>query len=603
MPKLNDLDFKYWKDCISDDIKEHDTKLNAVNNPAEVIDAYNGVFEKFDVGSHPHEKTMIENYLFVAAGTILPSLFFQWPRIIIRSDRLPFEAAVLTGLVDKTFTERDKEENQLCIIDAFLPYGFSVMKNGYNSRMGKVLKKPNFLTGRTQSNNKSGMETDFEEYLKYERPIGVRQSPKYTYLDHRQPFGKGNRITFEYTRTLQQLIGSNLYDLPQNFIEFFGSRSKDKRKVDLKIFESFILLGQSTYKLAFCEEWQQEPIAWIKTDYEGLPASYLRFNKMGDVLYGIAHGTLGLRAQKELNYLMELWKQHLDHIKNQIAAHKEAFNSEGQKVLRDNKIGGIAWTNRPLTTGVFQQISSALPDPRLFENIMNVREYLKLLMSTTGGKGGGPESELATTERSKALGDALRSAGLQDAIRDFLTSQIKQRIRNIIKMGSPELAIKLTGENLIMPDTGREIEPGTELILGGKTGLSLQDLITGNIDIDFVFDIDMTSAQRPDFPVIRKQLGEGIIIAERLEPRLAEKGKKINFELMLEDYFATLDTVPDAKKYISEMSDEEREMWKVRMMMQGAGELPEGTPNEASIERSAEAVPTGAKGLGIEATR
>jgi len=590
MQKLNDLDFKHYKKEIEKDISYHKEKINEVNSPDEVIAAYNGKFYEKEQ-STTSDKTMMENYLFIAGATALPSLFFQLPRMQIRAPNrsdLQFSSHILTGLLNATFTDKDKEENQLCIIDAFLPWGFSVMKNGYNSRTGKV-EKPSVLTGEKKGNDASNLEAD-NEYIKFEKAIGIRQSPKFTYLDRTQPFGKGNRITFQYTRTLQQLIDSNLYSLSSNFISYFGSRSVDKREVDLTIYECFWMIEGACWKLVYTDSWKEEAICWEKTEYGELPASYLRFNKMGDVLYSISHGTLGLNAQKELNYLNELWKKHIDNIRNQHLVHEDSLTESGKKTLNQNDIGGIVKVNKPLGSGIAQELKSASVDATLFNNIANVREYLKLIMSVQGGKMGGPESDLATVERAKAMGDALRSGGMQDAIRDFMVSQMKQRLRNILKMGSPEMIITLTGENIVNPMTGKTLDSGTMVQIGGEKGLDLEEIIQGDLDLDYVYDVDITSAQRPDFPVVRKQLAEGINIGKLAQQDLAQVGKKFRIDKAIEDYFSTFDAVPDAKKYIEDMSEQEKQMMEQAKLaqMMGAGEGP--TPDEGAITAGAEKV-------------
>jgi hypothetical protein len=586
--KMSTEEFKYYKTVIDKDISEHDTGLDKYNSPQEVIAGYNGIFTKGD-------NSQAENYLFIGAMTIIPSLFFQLPRINIRSKRgnLSFEAAVLTSLINASFGDKEKIENQLCIIDAFLPYGYAVMKNGYNSRTGKV-KNPSLLTGETKSDKTNDMEGDVE-YIEFEKAISLRQSPKTTYLDSSQPFGKSNRITFLYDRTLQQLIDSNLYDLSSNFISYFGNRNRDKRLVELKLTEHWCMINGYAWKLCYVDGWQ-EPIKWIKTEYDYLPNSYLKFNKMGDILYSVSHGTLGLRAQKELNYLNELWKKHLDNMRNQHIVDENALSESGKKTLRQNDIGGIVGATKPIGAGIALPLQSASIDPALFGNIENVRQYLQLILSTTGGKAGGPESDLATTERSKALGDVMRSSGMQDAIRDFMIDQIKQRIECFIKFGTPEIILKMTGKNLILPMTGKALEPNAEFQLGGQNGFELSDLITGNIDIDFVFDVDIQSAARPDYPVIRKQLQEGITLAKALSPDLQAKGKSVNIDLMLEDYFATFDAIPDASKYISDTTEEEKAAL-IPPSGLPAAPVNKSTPEAGAIETGANKVTTGVEGL------
>jgi hypothetical protein len=350
------------------------------------------------------------------------------------------------------------------------------------------------------------------------------------------------------------------------------------------------------WKLAYVDGWDEE-LQWEQTEYDQLPVSYLRFNKLGDVLYSVSHGTLGYKAQKELNYLNELWKKHIDNIRNQVAIHGDAFTERGLKTLRNNDIGGVVEAKQPLTAGTYANLQSGSVDPQLFGNIQSVRLFLQLVMNTTGGKMGGPESELATTEKNKALGDVLRQSGMQDAIRDFYIDQIKQRIKNFLKFGTPDMVIKITGRNLINPATGQPMQFGTELPIG-RNGFAITDLIKqGQIDVDFAFDVDMQSAVRPDLPVVRKQIGEGIVLATQLAPLLRNEGQKINFAEMLKDYYNTFDAIPDAGKYIEQMTPEEiqamqqaQQQAQVMEMIEKGGKPVEealtGTPSEESISRS-----------------
>lgn len=593
---LSEKDFKYYKDLATKDIAAHDDMLNKVNDPEGVINGFNGMFTSSS-GKHSTDERMIENYLFIGANTVLPSMFFQLPKMQIRARRndLDFAAAVLTGLINAEFDEKEKLENQLCIIDAFLPYGYAVMKNGYNSRTGKTKKKANILTGETGASKEKDNDMESEvEYLKFEKSITVRQSPKFTYLDSSQPFGKGNRITFIYKRTLQQLIDSNLYNLSENFISYFGNRATDKRCVDITLYEQWIKEGAFVYKFVWVDGWQEE-LAWIETKYDELPVSYLRFNKMGDVLYGVAHGTLGLNAQKELNYLGELWKKHIDNLRNQIAVQRDALTTSGKATLENNEIGGVVWFDKPITQGNLAPISSNPMDANLFNNIVNVREYLQLVLSTSGAVGGGPDSDLATVERNKAIGNVLRSSGMQDDIRVFLKDQVRQRIKNILRLGSVERIIKLTGQNLFSP-SGKPIEDGTELEIGGENGLNLNDIITGDIDTDFIFEIDIVSAAKPDFPVVRKQLMEGAATVQKIGNELRMAGKQFDWVKWIELYFDTFDTIPNAKALIKDLPPE-LAITPEMLAAQSAAVTSGGAPTPEQVAQGAESVPTGVEGL------
>lgn len=595
---ISEKDFKYYKNFVEESRAFHDKEMQETNCPKDVIDAYKGKFGE--------EGEVIENYLFIAINTVMPTLFYQFPKIIVRAKRsgLDFEASVLNGIANTYFTEDTKKENQLAIIDAFLPYGYGVMKVGYNSRTQKA-KRTSILTGESGNKvNPNNVEGDVE-FLRYEKPIIKRESPEKTYLDYTQPFGKGNAITFEYKRTLQELKDSNMYRLSQNFLQHFGSKSQDPRDVSIDIIEHWVMKDGYAWKLVYTEDYPEE-IYWGRSGYRCLPVSYLRFNKMSDQIYPLAHGTPAYQAQVELNYLNQLWKNHVDNLRDQWLVYGDALTEEGRQALNANITGSTVFTQKRLTEGVVQALQSKGVDPALFSNIQTVRDYLNLIVSATGVKAGGSGDDLATTEKLRQMGDTMRTSGMREDIRDFVVDQIRQTIINVLRFGNPEMTIKLTGQNLIAPWSGARIESGSELQLGGAEGLVLQELITGNIDSDFVFDVDIVSASKPDFPVMRKQLAEGIMMTMNMQPVLQQEGTKVDYSELVKDYFSTFDAISNPDKYIQEMTEQEKMALMQQQMMaqqaqqaQGGGKPMRRVPQEQQIEQGANKVNTNTQGLGV----
>jgi len=571
MPKMNNEDLKYYKSIIDEDKKKHQLMMKQ-HLPEAIMDAYEGKIcerngDEFDVTGN-----MIEDYLFVSANTIIPTLFYQVPRPIIRGMRedLKYSASVIAGLIKVYARDDFKKEIQTAIIDAFLPYPFACIKTGYNSRTGTYSPKPSLLTGQTQGGSDKNMEAS-EEYLKYEKPFVERQSPRYTYLDSSKPFGKDRRITFEYDRTLAQLIDSNLYQLDSGLISSFKVKNdNDARKAKVKIIEHWCMINGYAWKLVYTPDWHEE-LAWGKTPYKSLPRELLRFNDLGDRLYTTSHGYLAYEAQKELNYMNELWKEHIDKIRRQHLVDFTGVSEPGQKTLKANEIDGIVECNRPPNT-VYAQISSNPMGKDVYAGIDNIRQYLKLILSTSGGRGGEDQAEFAYTEKQQAIGDMMRASGLQDKVRDFARNILKKMVSNIVKFGDPEITIQITGKNVVDPVTG-EVITGKEMQIGGPMGLNLQEEIKGDVEEDYIYDIDITSAQRPDFPVIRAQLKEFIQTLAALEPKLIAEGKKINYSELVNDMANTFETLVDPEKYLTEITPEEQMMMAQSMAM-AAGGIP-----------------------------
>jgi len=594
--KLAKKDFSYYKKFIGDMKSEHDRQCMAVNTPDETIAAYQGQFAK---GSYTQNDKMPENYLLISALTVLPTLYFQNPRIIVKPKResLSFSASVLQSLVNTYFDDAIKRENQLCIIDAFLPWGFGVSKIGYNSRTGKVSKVDTVFKGKQGEDKPNDIESS-SEYIVSERPVILRCDPRYTYLDYTQPFGKGQSIDFEYRRTLRQLIDSNMYELSSNFIDYFTGRAKDAREVDLTLHEYWVMLGDRAWKLAYVDEWD-DPLSWNQTEYNKLPVSYLEFNKLkgNKQVYPFAHGTAATYAQKKLNFQNELWDKHIENIRDQYLVWADGLTERGLKTLNANVIGGIVEAKNRVTEGLAMPLQSGNLDASLFGNIEQTRSFLQTLLSTTGGKAGSAGAEKATEMKLQASGDAARSEGMMDDIRDFMTEQVYQTIRNIVKMGNPKVVLKLTGKDLIMPLTGEQIKPGDEIEIGGKTGFDLKELIAGDVETDYLFSVDITSAQKPDFPVVRKQLMEALQVSAQLEPLLRSEGKKIDFGEILKSLYATFDAVPDAEKFLKDLTEEEKIQMTAPQGMPGGGGPQAGTPDEMAMMTGAGTVPSGVEGL------
>lgn len=601
---LTKKDFDYYKGFIGESIEEHRKQMKDLNQPDEVIASYEGRLVENDGQEYVTTGNITEDYLFIATNTVAPTLYYQMPKPMIKAlpGGSPYSAEVLNGMARAYMADAEKKEIQMCILDAFLPYGYGVAKIGYNSRRGTA-KKPSIFTAKTEGKKFEDIEST-QEYLKYEKSIVLRHSPNKTYLDHTQGWNKDQRVTFEYTRNLKELKDSNLYPLSSNFLNHFKTQGDgDDRKVKLTLFEHWIMINGYAWKLVYIDQWHEE-LCFGKSKYQTLPMSLLRFNNTPDRKYVTSHGNLGYKAQKELDYQNGIWKSHIDHIRRNHILWKDAFEEQDQNTFKANIIDSVIWSNQPLTAGVYQQVSSNPMGSDMYANMENTRAYLKLLLSTTGGKGGEPDSKLATTEKSKQVGDMMRTAGMQDAIRDFNRDILKKVIKNVIDFGDPKLTIEITKKDVIDPTTGTPIT-GKKLEIGGDNGFNLKEEIEGDLDLDYLYDIDIASAARPDFAVIRKQLGEAIQLAVGMRPLLQEKGKDIAIDDLLKDYFNTFDTIPNPQKYIIDMTDKEQVAYKQQQeLMRQQEALKNMSAEEAKLVKSRgapteQAIQTGAERVAV----
>ncbi|RLC33229.1 MAG: hypothetical protein DRZ76_04580, partial [Candidatus Nealsonbacteria bacterium] len=84
MPVLSSRDFDYYRGWIQESISEHEKQMQHINMPDEVVASYEGRIAAFEQGEAVTGSDIIENYLFIAVNTLLPTLFYQVPRPMIK---------------------------------------------------------------------------------------------------------------------------------------------------------------------------------------------------------------------------------------------------------------------------------------------------------------------------------------------------------------------------------------------------------------------------------------------------------------------------------------------------------------------------------------
>lgn len=611
MTKLSVKDFDYYKDILREDEQHHSSHMMNKNMPDSVIAAYEGFLYSqsnnlgvgYTGGVQPNDPNMepdfaelneyIENWMAISIDTIIPGFYYQVPLPNIRKKQRgsEFSAEILNGLVEHFFDEKAKIENQRCILDAYLAYSIGIMKIGYNTRIGILNnKRTNLFSGEMKA---SGKDLDMEssvEYIKYERPFVERVSPRDTWLDCSKEFGKGQRVTFRYDRTLQELKDSNLYSLSSNFLSYFKSNSEDARRTKLQIKECWWMMNGYAYKLVYTDDWEEE-LYWGKTRYQWLPVSLLRFKDVPDTLYTRSHGSIATSASQELDYQNRLWKEHIDKSRDLLFYDETGLSESGKKTLMSNPTKGVVGCTRS-PVGVATNVGSAVMSSDIYNNIANIRTYLQQSLASGGAISGDLSAELAVQERSLQQGNFLRTSGIRDKIRDFNIDQIKKMITCLVNWGSPEVAVSITKKNIVDPMTG-VVVTGKDVLIGGNDGIPLQEMIIGNIESDYGYDVDMASAARPDYAVLRKQLMEYMALLTQLMPMLQAEGNKVNFTVLAKQLAGTFDTIPNAGDVIEPMSEEElarqaleREINTVASQsMQGKGT---GVPQEEAIMSGAE---------------
>lgn len=500
------------------------------------------------------------NITFPIVKNVIPSLYYKNPYIVAIPKRKQDEdsAPYVSALSNYYFRELNvKEVNQRGIFDAYV-LGLGVCKIGYATQFGSDIPDK-----ETQARREKGRIQKLKEFLRLSKPKEEIELPQNIepnefiraespYIIWISPFDFGidpnarsiyeANYVYEKIRTTVDRVKNNKnykntkdlqgIDLEPDFVKNIPPTEIEKFK-PIELYEVHYKTDEGINILVLAKD-QDEYLALRhdKSIYEmdGFQYELLAFNKHGHKLYPISEIDVMKGLQDRINLTFENILDQVDRFMTKLAVDYTGLAEDGERALRDGQLGSIVKTNRN-PNDVFKEISLTQVKGDLVMIIDKLIDVICLVTGITKAMLTGLTSaETATEAQIGQAGQNLRLSDKADLVADFSNRQARklwQVIKQFVDLEEIEL---ITGDSAYDDITGT---PRFSWLKPIDSNLK-EKLIKG----EYEFQIEVGSTQKPDLPILRKQVenlvnilgGKGVLEAFQMQ------GYKIELAEILKKY-------------------------------------------------------------------
>jgi hypothetical protein len=512
------------------------------------------------------------NIIYPIVKNIIPSLYYKNPYIVAIPKRKQDEdsSSYVSAIVNHFYKQVDvKRINQQIIFDTYV-LGMGVCKLGYATRFGMDIEDAELEKKRQQEKKKGLLEMlglrkpktpeelpkniDLNEFIIAENPYVTWVSPFNFGIDPMaNSIYEANYVYEKIITTLDKVKGNKNYkntkdlkgmDLEPTYQKNIPSTQIEKFK-PIELYEIHYKTEDGINILVLAKD-QSDYVALRHDEsiYEidGFQYEVLTFNKHGHKLYPKSEIDITKPLQDRINNTFENILEQLDKFMTKLAYDETGVTEAGKKALRDGMLGSLVACNKNPSEAI-KEIAFTQIKGDLMVLIDKMVDMISLETGITRAMLTGLTSaETATEAQIGQAGQNLRISDKADMVADFSNRQgrkLWQIIRQFVDLEEIEL---ITGDTAFDDVTGTPryswLAPIDKDIKG--------KLITGEYD----FQIEVGSTQKPDLPVLRKQVenmvnilgGKGVLEA------FAAQGYKIELAEIFKKY---LQMFPDVFTNIS----------------------------------------------------
>ncbi len=512
------------------------------------------------------------NIMYPVVKNVIPSLYYKNPYIVAIPKRKEDEdsSAYVSAIVNHYYKQIDvKRINQQVIFDAYV-LGLGVCKLGYATRFGMDIEDKELEKKREQEKKKGLLEKlglkkpkepeelpkniDLNEFIIAENPYITWVNPFNFGIDPMaNSVYEANYVYEKITTTLDRVKANKNYkntsdlkgmDLEPTFQKDIPTTQIDNFK-PIELYEIHYKTDEGINILVLAKD-QGEYVALRhdKSIYEidGFQYELLTFNKHGHKLYPKSEIDITKPLQDRINNVFEGILDQMDKFVTKLAYDETGVTEDGKKALRDGVLGSLVACNKT-PSEVIKEISFTQVKGDLMVVVDKMVDIISLETGITRAQLTGLTSaETATEAQIGQAGSGLRTSDKADMVADFSNRQgrkLWQVIRQFVDLEEIEL---ITGDTAFDDVTGTPRYSWLKPIDNNMN----EKLITGEYD----FQIEVGSTQKPDLPVLRKQVenmvnilgGKGVLEA------FAAQGYKIELAEIFKKY---LQMFPDVFTNIS----------------------------------------------------
>ena len=554
------------------------------------------------------------NIIFPIVKNIIPTLYWKNPHLTAipkrqeDEDSAPYSAAILNHYYEELDV---KSVNRQVIFDAYV-IGMGVCKIGYATQFGSDMPDEG-LEKRRESEKKRGLleklglkkpkpeepkeNIDLNEYIKTENPYTCWVNPFEFGIDPcARNIHEARYVYQRITKLLKQVKDNPNYsntkdlqgspvsetlikDVPETEIENF--KTVELYEIHYKSEEGINILvlakDQDIYR----------PLYHDKSIYEmdGFQFEVLAFNKHNHKLYPKSDINIIKGLQDRIATTFDSILDQVDKYVPKLLVDETAMTEAGKKSLRDGDIGAICYTtknpNEVVRESSFTQLKADL--------LVLIDKIMEVVMLETGLTKaqlmGMTSAQTATEAQIGQAGQNLRLSDKFDLVSDFANKQADKLwavIRQFVDLEEIQL---ITGE--------RGIDEVTGLPKFSWMPDINSDIADNLKEGDYRFHIEVGSTEKPDLPILRKQVENlgNILMKPEVLMAFQQQGYKINIAEILKRYLMLFpDVFADTGKIIQPITQQTQGLIQPPQQGPGGGgtgvrpqQFQEAPPNTADI--------------------
>lgn len=500
------------------------------------------------------------NIIYPIVKNIIPSLYYKNPYIVAipkrtkDEDSAPYASAILNHYNKQIDVKRI---NQQVIFDAYV-LGMGICKLGYATKFGIDIEDEKREKERLKEKRQGILELlrlrkprepeelpkniDLNEFIIAENPYVTWVNPFNFGIDPMaNSIYEANYVYEKIVTTLDRIKSNKNYkntkdlsgvDLEPNFAKSIPTTQIEKFK-PIELYEVHYKTDEGINILVLAKD-QEDYVALRHDeniyDIDGFQYEILTFNKHGHKLYPKSEIDITKPLQDRINNTFENILEQIDKFMSKLFVDETGMTEMGKKALRDGMLGSICYTNKNPN-----EVAKEFAFTQVKADMVGVIEKMIDIISLETGitramLTGLTSAETATEAQIGQAGQNLRLSDKADMVADYSNRQgrkLWQIIKQFVDLEEIEL---ITGETAFDDVTGTPRYNWLEPIDRDMR----YKLITGEYD----FQIEVGSTQKPDLPILRKQVenmvnilgGKGVLEA------FAAQGYKIELAEILKKY-------------------------------------------------------------------
>ena len=548
---------------------------------------------------HSDDTITTLNFFHIVTKLIVPTLFFQNPRVIVLPKRKADQESsqYAREILNYYYKELEVDfENELTVWDSYV-VNRGVYKTGYATRFGMDIpdekeKKPKtfidkalIAAGLKKDEKPEIVKPEINQKIVAEKPYIKWVSPFRFLMDPRaRTIDEAMWVAEEFDKTIADLKRNKNY---KNTNQINGLQPEDEKREGIpqtaieeftvvRLYEIHYRSDSKMYRLVlvkdgevFKEIYHEESMY----DLEGFQYDVLELTRHGHLQFKRSDLAKIKNLQDRFTGVVDSILEQYERFVPKIAIETAGVTENGKTALADGGIGAIVECNKD-PRGAIYEIGMTQFKADLKAILDQILDIITIMTGITKAKLlGVSTADTATGETIASGGESIRMSDMTKSIQRFANRQARklwQICRQFVNLEELELIIGESGTN---PQTGAPIYTWLPEIDSDMS----QKLSEG----EYSFNIEVGSTQKVDSALINKRIENLISILSNPNTiaMIQQQGKKVDLAEILRIWLANNpEIVRDQSKIIQDVTQQSTGLLPAQdMLLGGRGGQTEGS--------------------------